>query len=402
MRALLHSPAYVRLVVSQGVRQVGVFAAQLLLAASAWYEHSPLAAGGVALAASLPSILAPWLIATRSDQHGRRWWYLAILLAELVVTAGCALALLGSSPVAVLALLALALGLTNACHYPLFLTATVDVVEEDLRERAAVGVGYSYDGGKLLGGGVVALALLLGAPGAALGLSVIAAAWALWWVRDAVPAAALPRAERLRDRSPLPWPSLRAPLLAMTVMSCITTQIPLVLIALGAEGREAAGAGLGWRGAVFSAGAILGTYALSRHERLSARLLAWCPLALGGVLIAAGLLDLSTALGLLAVTGYGFALGYTYQGLFAVMLPRVEASVRGRLAGLTALLTGSSGALGAIAFGGIAEQQGPGAALVVCGVGSIAAGLLLCAGTQQQGLREGGPADVEEVLSSRG
>lgn len=352
------TPAYRSLLLSQALRQIALFASQLIVLYTAWTDGSPTAAGVIALLGALPSVVAPLFTGELSDRVGRRALLVWLSVGEVFALVLLAGSVSGEYRPVLLAGCATLLGVLGACHAPVFGAACVDVARETDRSRAAVATGLSYDIAKLPGSLLAGVGLATGRPEVALlvGAAVTAAATVQVW-RNA-PAVA-PREVTSTQAPPVPWPLVLPAIVAVAGAMFLMGQLGLIRVALAAGTSVAVSMGV--IGATFGVGAIAGSLVLSRSSHITTRHMG-IGLAVNCVVFAPIVLAPQWSQGIVAggvlACLYGFAMAYWFQAMRACTLPHVPAGARGRVAGVTSTAYHASGAAGAVVFGVLADIGG--------------------------------------------
>lgn len=346
---------------------------------------SPAMAALVQTASSLPLVLLALPAGAVADMVDRRRLLLGSQAWMLVVAATLAvIAFAGATRPWLLLVLTFALGAGSAFTAPAWQATTLELVPRG-ELPAAIALGSaSLNGTRALGpvlGGLLVSALGAGAAfllNAASFLAVIAvlAGWRRKHVESALPREQVFGAIRGGLRYVRHSPAMRAILarIALHVAAASALWALLPVLARREMGLDAGGYGLLLSG--FGAGALIGAATLHRARGTIGgdRLIDACGLGLAGALAAlATVPSFAGGAGALVVAGYAWMVPLTILNL--ATQAAVPSWVRARALAVLLLVLQGGVALGAAAWGGVAERAGTPAALGLAAVGVLVATL---------------------------
>ena len=394
---------YRRLLTGQAIRAAGNWNLLILLTYDAWVHSSPGRAGTVLAARAMPALFSAWASAPLCRRFGPRRPMTVALTIETVASLLVATSLAGYSRGIVMEIAALALGVAAGLHTAAFQTAVGDVVPSELQAAAAVGLGWSYDSGKVLGAAVAGAAVSM----ESLPLGCLAAATmsaiGLMSVRRYVPghdeveelleadAQRLAAEEQLTapgaDSPPAPrtdWHAVTLAGASIAWSSLLAGQILLVLVAASGSGASIEVL-LGPVFGAFAVGAIVGSGLVARMG-VSWQTMTAALLAAGAAITLGALGSSSVAVGSAFLYGIGVA-GY-FQGGRGMVARHTRTSDQPRAYALLTMAFLGSGAIGSLFFGVLAGWVGPRHALLISAI-TLLVPVLACgrAAQREQSLR---------------
>lgn len=400
MLAALRVPAFAWYWVGQLLSGIGTWSQSIALS---WLvldlTHSAVDLGTITMLQFLPVLVLSLLGGVVADRVPRRQLLVAtqVALGAEAITLGV---LVASHAVTLweVALVALAVGTTNALNNPAQQAFVPELVGRDLVADAVALNSVQFNAARMLGGAVGGLAIAAWGISGALFLNAASFAPILV-VLVLIRPANTPRrhvgarataASELREglAFALETTSVRRVVLLFAIVGLLgfNWQVAVPLVARFVLHRQAAG--FGDLMAALGAGSLVAAVAVARDQRASERRLLLGSIALGAALVALGLSrSYPTSLAILAAAGIaGVVASITANTRLQLLTPD---RLRGRVMGIYVLLMGGTTPIGSLLLGEVAGHFGTGVALVAFG-GTTAAAVGLVGALRHRTTRSSG------------
>lgn len=388
MLAALRVPAFAWYWAGQLLSGIGTWSQSIALS---WLvldlTHSAVDLGTITMLQFLPVLALSLLGGVVADRVPRRQLLVAtqVALGVEAVTLGV---LVASHAVTLweVALVALAVGTTNALNNPAQQAFVPELVGRDLVADAVALNSVQFNAARMLGGAVGGLAVAAWGISGALFLNAASFVPILVVLVLIRPANAPRRhvgarataASELREglAFALATTPVRRVVLVFAIVGLLgfNWQVAVPLVARFVLHRRAAG--FGDLMAALGAGSLVAAVAVARDQRASERRLLLGSIALGAALVALGLSrSYPTSLAILAAAGIaGVVTSITANTRLQLLTPD---RLRGRVMGIYVLLMGGTTPIGSLLLGEVAGHFGTGVALVAFGgTTAVAVGLV--------------------------
>ena len=383
------------------------FSGQLVSLAGTWMQQiamswlayrlsgSAFVLGVVAFSGQIPILLLGPFGGLWSDRLDRRRLLMATqTLAMIQALLLAAITLTGVVAPWHLALVALLLGTVNAVDVPARQSFVVQLVDkrEDLQNAIALN-SFTMNAARLIGPSIAGITVALVGEGvcfllnALSYLAVIAALAAMRTRHEPPKAQAAGHALREGFAYAFGTPDIRRRLLLVACLSFFGTSyatlMPLIARQVFAGGAHTYGMLMAFSGA----GALAGTLFLASRadsEGLSAMVARAAPLAAVGLMLFAESRELWQAAPALMAIGFGMIV--CIAACNTLIQTAVRNELRGRVMSLFSMAFLGIAPLGSLAAGSFAEFAGPRPTLLLCGLLSLAGGLLLTRGDRRRSI----------------